>query len=382
MQNAGAYFRSWFGRFERLSVRRPDPWLAGPGVGLIVLGLLMVLDTTYFLGQEKSGDGFHYFKLQLAHVGVGLLVCALLSQFSLAGLRRIAMPLAIVSLVMLLLVWVPGFGAVRGGARRWVRLGPLLAEPSELLKLTWVFFLATFLAKRQERIDAFASAPGPAFGLVTLLAMVTLAQPDFGATVMLVLLLFAMLYAAGARLKHLAIPGGGALAIFALLAVAKPYRWRRLAGFVDPWRTARGAGFQLIQSFIALGAGGGWGQGLGVGRQKMFFLPQAHTDFVFAVVAEDFGIAGAIVVFALFILILVRGMRIARAEPDPFASLLAAGLTLLLSLQALINLAVVIGLVPTKGLPLPFVSYGGTSMVMMLAALGALLALSRRPAVQ
>jgi cell division protein FtsW len=382
MQNAGAYFRSWFGRFERLSVRRPDPWLAGPGIVLIVLGLLMVLDTTYFLGQEKLGDSFHYFKLQLAHIGVGLLVCALLSQFSLAGLRRIATPLAIVALVMVLLVWVPGLGVVRGGARRWVRLGPLLAEPSEVLKLTWVFFLATFLAKRQEIIGDFKTGPAPVFVIVALLAVMTLAQPDFGATVMLVLLLFAMLYAAGARAKHLALPGGGALALLTLLAVAKPYRLRRLAGFVDPWRTARGAGFQLIQSVIALGAGGGWGQGLGVGHQKMFFLPQAHTDFVFAVVAEDFGIAGAVVVFVLFVLILVRGMRIARAEPDPFASLLAVGLTLLLTLQALINLAVVIGIVPTKGLPLPFLSYGGTSMVMMLAALGALLALSRRPAVQ
>ncbi len=278
MQNAGGYFRSWFGRFERLSVRRPDPWLAGPGVVLIVLGLLMVLDTTYFLGQEKGGDGFHYFKLQLVHIGVGLLVCTLLSQFSLAGLRRVATPLAIVALVMLLLVWVPGFGVVRGGARRWVRLGPLLAEPSEVLKLTWVFFLATFLAKRQEIIGDFKAGPAPAYVMVMLLAIMTLAQPDFGATVMLVLLLFAMLYAAGARAKHLAIPGGCALAFLSLLAVAKPYRLRRLAGFVDPWRTARGAGFQLIQSFIALGAGGGWGQGLGVGRQKMFFLPQAHTD--------------------------------------------------------------------------------------------------------
>jgi cell division protein FtsW len=157
---------------------------------------------------------------------------------------------------------------------------------------------------------------------------------------------------------------------------------RRFAAFLDPWRTARGAGFQLIQSFIALGNGGGWGQGLGVGRQKMFYLPQAHTDFVFAVVVEDLGIAGALAIFILFGTILFRGMRIAREEPDTFASLLAAGLTALLSLQALINMAVVIGLVPTKGLPLPFLSYGGTSIVMALAELGVLLALSRRPAVR
>ncbi len=382
MQNAGVYFRSWFGRFERLTVRHPDPWLAGPALVLIVLGLMMVLNTTYFLGQEKGGDGFHYFKMQLAHIAVGLVICAILSQFSLSGLRRIAMPLAIASVLMLLLIWIPGLGVSRGGARRWLRIGPILAEPSELMKVTWVFFLAAYLSKKQELIGDFKHGPGPIFVLVGMLAILTLAQPDYGATVMLVLLLFAMLFAAGARPKHLALPGGIAVVMFALLAVAAPYRMRRLVGFTNPWRTASGAGFQLIQSFIALGTGGGWGQGLGIGRQKMFFLPQAHTDFVFAALGEDLGIAGAVGVFALFIVILIRGMRIAREEPDAFASLLAVGLTLLLSLQALINMAVVTGMVPTKGLPLPFLSYGGTSMVMMLAALGVLLALSRRPAVQ
>jgi cell division protein FtsW len=157
---------------------------------------------------------------------------------------------------------------------------------------------------------------------------------------------------------------------------------RRLSAFLDPWQTARGAGFQLIQSFIALGAGGGWGVGLGAGRQKMFYLPQAHTDFVFAVVGEEFGLLGAGIVLALFGAILIRGMRVAHEEPDPFASLLAVGLTALLTLQALVNMAVVIGLVPTKGLPLPFLSYGGTAMVMAMAAMGTLLALARRPAVR
>jgi cell division protein FtsW len=154
---------------------------------------------------------------------------------------------------------------------------------------------------------------------------------------------------------------------------------RRFAAFLDPWRAARGAGFQLIQSFIALGEGGKWGQGLGAGRQKMFYLPQAHTDFVFAVVTDDFGIAGALTVVAMFAILLFRGMRIAHTEPDPFASLLAVGLSSIFALQALINIAVVIGLVPTKGLPLPFLSYGGSSIVMALAQLGALLALSRHP---
>jgi cell division protein FtsW len=191
-----------------------------------------------------------------------------------------------------------------------------------------------------------------------------------------------MLYAAGARLKHLAEAGSLALVFLVVQAVSKSYRMRRFTAFLDPWQTARGAGFQLIQSFIALGAGGGWGVGLGSGRQKMYYLPQAHTDFIFAVVGEEFGIFGAMVVIGLFCVILFRGMKIAHDEPDLFASLLAVGLTASLTLQALINMAVVIGLIPTKGLPLPFLSYGGTAIVMAMAALGALLALGRRPAVR
>jgi cell division protein FtsW len=261
-------------------------------------------------------------------------------------------------------------------------MGPFLAEPCELLKTALVFFLAEFLTRRQPLVREFKKGVVPVLLIIAPVALLVLKQPDFGTTVMIVLLTFVMLYAAGARALHLAGAGGAALAILAIQAVAKPYRMRRFAAFLNPWGTARGAGFQLIQSFIALGEGGGWGQGLGAGRQKMFYLPQAHTDFVFAVVAEDFGIIGAIAVLAMFVLLLFRGMRIAHDEPDPFASLLATGLTALFSLQALINMAVVIGLVPTKGLPLPFVSYGGTSIVMGLAELGALLALSRRPAVR
>ncbi|MGH7843137.1 MAG: FtsW/RodA/SpoVE family cell cycle protein, partial [Candidatus Binataceae bacterium] len=278
------------GRFERLTLRRPDPWLAAPAGALLALGLLMALDTTYFLGQEKTGDGFHYFKLHLIHIAAGAAVCLVLSQFSRAGLRRLARPLALVALAMLIMVWMPGLAVTRGGARRWVRLGPILAEPSELVKFGLVFFLAAFLAKREERIESFAGGPLPAFAVVAPLALMTLKQPDFGATVMIVLILLVMLFAAGARLRHLALGGGGALAVLTLLAVAKPYRLRRFAGFMDPWRTAGDAGFQLIQSFIALGAGGLWGQGLGGGRQKLFYLPAAHTDFVFAVVTEDLGL--------------------------------------------------------------------------------------------
>ncbi|HVA69594.1 MAG TPA: putative lipid II flippase FtsW [Candidatus Binataceae bacterium] len=382
MRNAGEFFRSWFGSSEAVDPPQLDAWLYGPAAALLLFGLLMVLNTTYFLGLERTGDPFHFFKAQLYHVALGLGLLVLLSQLSVKGLKRLVAPLAVVAVAALLAVWIPGLGVVRGGARRWVRIGPVLAEPSELAKLALVFFLADFLSRRQERMSRFKTGPLPAFIIVAPIALLVLRQPDFGNTVMIAMLLFAMLFAAGARPAHLGAAGGGAAVILALQAVAKPYRMRRLSAFVNPWRTAQGAGFQLVQSFIALGAGGAWGVGLGADRQKMFYLPQAHTDFVFAVVGEETGLVGALGVLALFGIMMMRGMRIAHEEPDAFASLLAVGLTALLSMQAVINTAVVIGLLPTKGLPLPFLSYGGTAMVMAMAALGAMLALARRPAVR
>jgi cell division protein FtsW len=382
MRSAVAYFKSWFGRFEAVSHRRPDPWLWLPAMALLMLGCLMVLNTTYFMSQEKTGDAFHFFKLHLLHLGAGLAMLIALSQFSLRGLRRLVFPLLMVSVAMLIMLYVPGLGIVRGGARRWLRLGPYVCEPVELVKLALVFFLADFLSGRQERMRLLEQGPLPAFLIVAPIALMVLKQPDLGNTVMIALVLFVMLYAAGAQMKHLSAAGGGALCILVLQTMAKSYRMRRVTAFLHPWETAQGAGFQLIQSFIALGAGGGWGVGLGEGRQKMYYLPQAHTDFIFAVVGEEFGILGGVVVVALFCVILFRGMKIAHDEPDPFASLLAVGLTASLSFQALINMAVVIGLIPTKGLPLPFLSYGGTAIMMSMATLGALLALGRRPAVR
>ena len=380
MRSAGAYFRSWFARFE-VSWRAPDPWLYAPTAVLLLIGTLMVLNTTYFLGRAKTGDGFHFFKAQILHIATGLALGAVLSQFSLTGLRRLVVPIAVISGALLVAVWIPGLGLVRGGARRWVRLGPVLAEPSELVKLALVFFLSDFLSRRETRIRELNAGVLPTILIVLPVVAMLLKQPDFGSAVIVVMLVFAILLAAGARLKHLAEIGGIALGGLAVQAIAKPYRIKRFAAFLDPWRAARGAGFQLIQSFIALGEGGKWGQGLGAGRQKMFYLPQAHTDFVFAVVTDDFGLAGGLAVLSLFAALLFRGMRMAHAEQDPFASLLAVGISSLFALQVLTNVAVVIGLVPTKGLPLPFLSYGGSSIVMALAQLGVLLALSRRPAI-
>ena len=206
MQSAVTYLKSWFGRFEAVGYRRADPWLWLPAGALLLLGVLMVLNTTYFLSLEKTGDAFHFFKLHLAHIVAGVAVLVLLSQFSLQGLRRLVMPLAIVSVVMLLALHVPGLGLVRGGARRWLRLGPVIAEPSELVKFALVFFLADFLSKRHERMKYFDRGPLPVLVIVGPIALLILKQPHFGSTVMIVLLMFAMLYAAAWNINSASAP--------------------------------------------------------------------------------------------------------------------------------------------------------------------------------
>jgi cell division protein FtsW len=376
-RRAGVELRQWVGRVDPRAALRADPWLVGCVGALVVLGLMMVLNTTYFLGLNKTGNPFYFFERQLFNLAVAVTVMFAAAQLTLRGLRGVSMAVIVAATAMAVAVWIPGLGVVRGGARRWLRLGPMLVEPSEILKLAAVFFLARYLSRHQDKLEAPRFLL-PLFAAILAMALLLLKQPDFGAAVMLTLLLFTMLFAAGARLKHLGIAGGAALLALAVQAGHKAYRMRRLSAFLNPWRSAQGSGFQLIQSFIAFGAGGGWGVGLGASRQKMFYLPQAHNDFVFAVIGEEFGMAGAMVVIALFVTILIRGMRIARHQTDPFGSLLAVGLTALLSLQAFVNMAVVTGLVPTKGLPLPFLSYGGTSMVVSLAAVGILMALGRR----
>src|ERR1017187_8914589 len=228
MRNAATYIKSWVGRFDAVTYRRPDPWLWLPAAALLLLGLLMVLNTTYFLGIEKRGDAFHFFKLHLAHIAAGFVILMLLSHFSLAGGRRIVMPLFSVSLVMLVLLYVPGLGLMKGGARRWLKLGPVVAEPSELVKFALVFFLAKFLSKRQERIREFTHGPLAVFLIVGPITLIILKQPDFGSTVMIALILFAMLWAAGARWQHLAAAGSGAIGLLVFQAVAKSYRMKRL----------------------------------------------------------------------------------------------------------------------------------------------------------
>jgi cell division protein FtsW len=277
--------------------------------------------------------------------------------------------------VLLILVFLPSIGVSAGGARRWIRLWPSTFQPSELVKLSMVIFLARYISMPEYRTDSFTSFIKPIF-IMIIFQIAILKQPDFGAAMSLAFLTFAMLFLSGTRLRYLS-----SLLVFALPVIFKlvtePYRLRRLISFLDPWEDAQGSGFQLVQSFIALGSGGLAGVGLGSSKQKLSYLPESHTDFIFSIIGEEFGFIGVSVVIALFLLLFIKGISIANKAKDEFVYYLAIGLSLMISLQALINFAVATGLVPTKGLPLPFVSYGGSALLVNLAAIGILLNISK-----
>jgi cell division protein FtsW len=355
---------------------RPDGWLLASVAGLAGLGVVMVFNVSYFYAQEHYGDPFVFFRKHLASLLLGGIALFLASRLRLDVLERWANVLLLLNVLALLLVLVPGIGTERGGARRWLILGGFSLQPSELTKVAIVLFLARWLSRGRDRVKEFRFFVQPLV-VVGVCAGLVLLQPDFGSAVIFSALLFLMLYVGGARSAHLLGLGTAGAVALGLLATVADYRMRRLLCFLDPWADSQGCGFQLVQSLIAIGSGGVAGVGLGQSRQKMFFLPEAHTDFIFALVGEELGLCGVLLVVVLFTLVAARGFRVASRHPDPFAGLLAFGLTLVVVLGAVVNVGVVLGLLPTKGLPLPFVSYGGSAMLGAMLSAGMLVALSR-----
>jgi cell division protein FtsW len=364
-------------RPKRVGSLSSDPWLVLAVAGLIGIGLVMVFNVSYFLSSSNFGDPYAFFRKHVFSIALGSVVAVVTSRFGSETYRRLAYPMLVAAMLSLVLVLIPGIGSTRGGAQRWVALGPLSFQPSELAKVALVLYLAASLDRKRERLHELVNGVLPHCLVVGAMALLLLVEPDFGSTALVAVVLLAMLFVGGARPAHLlllcsaAVPGLGALAI------AEPYRWARLMAFLQHDADPLGIGFQLNQSLIAFGSGGVVGVGLGQSQQKMFFLPAAHTDFIFSVIGEELGLVGALVVLGLFAWIAFRGLRIAAAHPDRFGSLLAFGVTLLLVVQGLLNVGVVLGCLPTKGLVLPLISYGGSAMLLTMAEVGALLALAR-----
>jgi cell division protein FtsW len=355
-----------------------DKWMFLAVVALLIMGVTMVLSTSYLYSQERYADGTYFFRKQLIAMGGGIVALVVCSMLPSHLYRRFAYPLLAVTFIILVLVLIPGIGLSRGGARRWIMLPGFVFQPSELAKLAIVFYLAHSMAKKEGMIRTFSVGVLPHLIVTGMFAVVLLLEPDFGTALILTVLLYFMLFIGGARTHHLLATGLMAVPVLVYVMMNAEYRLRRMMSFLDPWSDASGSGFHVVQSLIAFGSGQLWGRGLGESRQKLFYLPEAHTDFVYSVIGEELGLLGALLVLALFGVILVRGLRLTGKIEEPFDQYLAFGLTVLLGLQALIHMGVVMGLMPTKGLVLPFISYGGSAMVINLVEAGILLGLSRR----
>ncbi len=344
---------------------------------LMGLGIIMIYSSSSIAAAQKFNDGAYFMKKQVLFGLCGIISMFLMMRMPYSNLKKFAYPLWGASIVLLVLVLIPGIGAKVGGAVRWLRFGALSFQPAELTKLAVITLLAYSLSKKEPgQVKQFSIGVLPHLILIVPLCTLIVLQPDFGNSMMLVAVLFTMLFVAGVRLRYLGSLGAVAGALAAVLIVCKGYRYDRLLAFLDPWENATGSGFQIVQSFIAFGSGGLLGTGLGRGTQKLFYLPEPHTDFILSVIGEELGFVGVILVIFLFAVIVLCGIRIALSAGDLFGTYLSIGIITLIGLQTIINMGVVMGLLPTKGIPLPFVSYGGTSLLINLICIGILLSIS------
>ena len=344
---------------------------------LIFLGMVMIYSSSGIYAMQVLGDSLYYLKRHLLFLLIGSGLSLGVMAIDYRDLRRYAKPAVLFSIVMLALVLIPGLGKSSYGAQRWFRVGPLNFQPSEFVKLTVLVYVADFLSRKQGEMGRFSRGILPALLVVGTICLLILKQPDLGSTVLILSIVLIMMFVAGAKLKYLGVLAVLTVPVFYLLVMRVPYRWRRIVAFLDPWQDPQGAGFQLIQAQIAFGNGGVFGVGLGKSVQKLFYLPAAHTDFILSIIGEELGLAGALSVIALFAVFIWQGARIVKRVQDPFGYFLSLGIVSMIGLQAVINVGVSIGALPTKGLPLPFISYGGSALVFNMVAVALLLNISR-----
>ena len=370
---AALHYSRSAGRQQRLAI---DPVIVTTVFGLLLVGLVMVTSASLTVSERNGVDPFFYFERQLMSVLLGCTLGAAVVAIPIAVWRRCSPYLLIASFALLALVLVPGIGHEVNGSTRWIRIGPLNFQPSELARWLLVTYIAIFAVRHQTELRSTAQGFWKPLAVLAAAAVLLLAEPDFGAAVVLCVTGTAVLFVAGARMRDFLVVCGVGAAGVAALAVISPYRLKRILAFLDPWSDPFDSGFQLTQSLIAVGRGEWFGVGLGSSIQKLFYLPEAHTDFVFAVLAEEFGLLGVLAVVAAFLVLMLRSLRLARIAADagmPLHACLAAGFGVWIGLQAFLNIGVNMGLLPTKGLTLPLLSYGRSSMLVTLAWIGMLL---------
>ncbi len=341
---------------------------------LMGLGIVMVYSASAILAADRFRDSFYFLKKQALFASGGVLLMIVVMNLNYHLWKRLAYPILGISFLLLILVLIVGSRA--GGSTRWLYIGPLSFQPSEFAKLGLVIFLSYFLSKKGEKIRTFQFGFLPTTLISGAMIFLVIRQPDFGVALFLGIIVMLMLFMGGTRFSYIFSAVLLAVPAIYFLIVRVPYRVHRIMSYLNPWNDPKGISFQIVQSFVAFGAGGIFGSGLGQGKQKLFFLPAPHTDFIFSVVGEEMGLIGAVIVLGLYLVFTVRGIQVSLGAPDEFGTFLGFGITSLISLQAIINMAVVLGLLPTKGLTLPFVSYGGTSLVVSLVSVGILLNIS------
>lgn len=361
--------------------RTPDHWLLVVTFALLAWGVFIVFDASYARAADApytGYDSYFFLKRQLIWAGLGILALLIGMKLNYWNLRRFWKPLFYGTLILLVLVLVPGIGKMANGARRWIGYGPVQIQPSELAKLAVIFYLAHHFAKRPLNKWRREDKAAMAFLLVMVLGLIAM-EPDLGTALSLAGVVAVMAFLGGAKKRLMLVASG--VAVIGVIALIKlePYRMRRILAWLDPWKYYDTYGYQLIQSLVALGSGGPFGHGPGNSVQKFLYLPACHTDFIFAIVGEELGLIGTLGLIALLAIFCYRGMSIAHRAGNQFGSLLAGGITAMICVQSLLNIAVVTATVPPTGVPLPFISFGGSSLVLTLFSVGVLLSISRNP---
>lgn len=347
-------------------------------MALLGMGVIMVYSSSAVSAYVNFNDSYYFLKRQLIWASLGIIAMLFTMNIDYHVWRNMSKPILCVTLLLLILVLVPGFGKVVNGARRWLGFGSLYLQPSEVAKLSMVLFSAASLTLNQDKITSFMRGLVPQLGMMLLVFGLILKEPDLGTALAISGTIFIMLYTAGAKITHLGYLGLTGVLGIVVAILFEPYRLKRLIAFSNPWADPLDSGYHIIQSLYALGSGGLFGVGLGRSREKFLYLPEPHTDFIFAILGEELGFIGTITVLVLFFLFAWRGYKVAMAAPDLYGSMLAAGMTTMIIMQALMNIAVVTASMPVTGIPLPFISFGGSALIFTLAGVGILLNISRQ----
>jgi len=359
---------------EKQKVRKPslqfDGYLLFPVLFLVGIGVVMVYSASSAVALKAHGADNYFLKKQAIFSVMGIVALVICRRVPVRLLRHMAYPLLGLAIAALGAVWINGLGYTAGGATRWIRIQGFTFQPSEFARFATVIYLAYSLSKKGERVREFAIGFLPHAIILGIISSLIILQPDFGSVVILGAITWTMLFVGGVRVTHLMAPLMVVIPLLVWFMFTAEYRIKRWMSFLDPWQYTNDSGYQIVHSLMAFGTGGLWGAGIGQGYQKLFYLPEPHTDFIFSVIGEELGLIGVLIILGLYFLIIWRGVIIARRAPDAFSSLVAMGLTAAIGLQVGINMGVALGLLPTKGLTLPLLSYGGTSLVVNMAAVG------------